>query len=37
MVLGGMRAHEVAMVQQHVPAAVVAAETELAFTALAFR
>jgi hypothetical protein len=37
MVLGGMRAHEVAIVQQMVSAAVVAAETELAFTALGFR
>ena len=37
MVLGGMRAHEVEMVQQQVSAAVVAAETELAFTALGFR
>jgi ribosomal protein L11 methylase PrmA len=37
MVLGGMREHEVAIVQQQVPAAVVAAESELAFTALGFR
>ena len=37
MVLGGMRAHEVAIVQRQVPAAVVAAESELAFTALGFR
>ncbi|HZN41766.1 MAG TPA: 50S ribosomal protein L11 methyltransferase [Planctomycetota bacterium] len=37
MVLGGMRGHEVAIVQQQVPATVVAAETDLAFTALGFR
>jgi ribosomal protein L11 methylase PrmA len=37
LVLGGMREQEIAIVQEQVPAAVVAAETELAFTALGFR